>query len=242
MIIKYLLILLVTVIAIMSYLTFRRVRLENDIIKKQKSFGNTLLHKKKFRMQYVFIVLLITLSTGLYINATPLYLKYVGMGVSACCAFSLEDDEAVVENSGNIFIARVNELKETKEFSILNEDHSPLVDKYRYSITFINDLFGESKLSNELQIPRSVEYPGVYVSDLCIEDKEIVVEEVYLFLGGFVDSEQAERNTDPRDKDGNYYYSFKSIELRGYDMNKSLEEQSQNIQDIVSYFQQLIND
>ncbi|QVK21295.1 hypothetical protein KHQ82_02895 [Mycoplasmatota bacterium] len=241
MIIKYLLILLITVIIIMSYLTYRRVKLENDIIKKQKSFGDTLLHKKKFRLQYVYILLLTILTTGLYINATPLYLKYVGLGLHGDCAFSLEDNVAVVGWSENIFIARVDELKEIREFSILNEDHSPLIDKYRYSITFINDLLGDSKLSNELQIPRSVEYPGVYVSDLCLEDKEILVDEVYLFLGGFVDSEEAERNTDPRNQDGNFYYSYKSVELSGYDINKPLEGQSQNIKDIVSDYQQILN-
>ncbi|XMB85354.1 hypothetical protein RJG79_07960 [Mycoplasmatota bacterium WC44] len=241
MIIKFILIILVVVIVIMSYLTFRRIKLENNILKKQKATGNAILNKK-IRIQYAYILTLITLTIGIYLNATPLYLKTFGMYTSADCAFSLEDDKAVVEWSENIFIARVDELIEIKEFSILNEDHSPLIDKFRYSITSINDLLGDSKLSNQLQIHRSVKYPGVHVSDMCIEDKEIVVGEVYLFLGGFVDSEEAERNTDPRNKNGNFYYSTKSVELSGYDMNKPLEEQNQNIQSIIHHYQELLNE
>jgi len=189
----------------------------------------------------VTISISLLLIFGLYNNATPIYLNLFDYHVNASCAFSLQDKDSVVGNSDNVFIAYVDSLIEIRKFNILNENHSPLVDKYHYEFTLLEDLKGDTSKSNVIIKNIIVEYTGVYVSDLCSEGTKLEQGEMYLLFGRYISDESASRSTDPRSRDGNLYYIFKSIKLNHFDLTKPFQEQEQTIQDVVNEYLLLIN-
>jgi hypothetical protein len=153
----------------------------------------------------------------------------------------------IEQNDGDVYIIEVNALNNIENYNILyNTVDDALVDYYNYDVDVVEVLYGTSfSVSNE-----SLILSENYVTNVQVTSTEVyktytasTLEDnaVYLVIGGYVTS-TTNTYSDVRLDDQEFIFTWEAILLEGYDVTKSLEEQSQSIQDIVYEYTQHLNE
>lgn len=195
---------------------------------KDKSIG----YLKVKVITYVLIVLLFNLTAGTFIGYTSTFLMH---GDYPQGVYTIED---LNSHTSNTFIGELDYIIDDRPFNPFLPVSQGGLNRTFYHFQVYENIEG-SLISREMNV--STHYktiipmpdPPRYVIDF---PREYEINTVYLFFCRLHSSEYSHLSSDYRNRAGDNYYVYASIELQGYNINLPLSGQSQELQDLVASY------
>ena len=183
---------------------------------------------------YVLLVLVFILTAGTFIGYTSM------IGIHADRAPDIITIEDLNSRTNNVFIGELDYILDNRPFNpFLPVSQGGGLNYTFYHFQVYENIDG-SLISREMNV--STHYKTI----IPLPDppryninfpRENDLNQVYLFFCNLHSSEYSHLINDYRNREGDNYYIFASIELVGYNKELPLKEQTQEIQDLVaSYF------
>lgn len=240
-----------------SYYIFKTYQNQkwNQILKNgQKSSGIIELLPVKYRVSYSLILVLFFVF--FFTLNSPLSVANVISTVGSSETYTLSDssveryfnDYETNPDDQDIYIVRMKYPVEEYKFNLFRATSSDQITNfYEYQVDVLEEVYATTAtmftennstvvLSKTTSLTLETNSGINVITDLSSTSAEnINSNEVYLIVGGYVTSNDVKDGDliDYRLSDDNYIYTYEAILLDGYDLSKSLLEQSSEIKSIV---------
>lgn len=213
-----------------SYVLVQNLKLNYKIIRFQKNKSNKIF-SLRLSLNFVLIVLFLVSPILVFNNRNEIYLNlYRDRNIDAICIdFGDDTDtpEDSIEYMDYVSIVKIGEHQHSDMFDILKEDDFPLPHVTEvYLFSELARLKGESSPLFIYNM-NYLEKEGVYVSDTCDFVLDLEPGVVYLVIGNYSNGNSYIEGYD------NGAYILKAVAIEDYDMEKTLDQQTQDIQYLV---------
>ncbi len=203
----------------------------NYRIKSRQSTKNIKMFSPSLLKNIMLILIISIVAITFTSNRSRIYMAFYNPTIIRGDCINLGDDRHTDESQLSFFnyigIITIESHEDTVLFDILKEDEFPLpyeTDVYKFQELARSR--GENK-ANFLYDKNYLEKNNVYISDICDDVLDLENDKTYFVFGNYAD-EDYELNSY-----NNGIYIYKAVELKDYDVNKSVDEQTQEIIDLL---------
>ncbi len=185
---------------------------------------------KKIIVFFISLILVILISVGILWVTGAHLLSTTSRDIQV-----YDHDKAFIDKHEYVFIAKVNDLVKTKQYDGTGTD----IPYTFYSIDQIEFIKGEKQSDESLLCFYGGRKYIFFYSLLNSNDERIQENEYYLFIA----NQKAKNSTNRRIGKNDFIITNndQKILLNGYNPNLSLTEQNDNIQFIISRYQNIVN-
>ena len=228
------LILIYKVIKYVLIFTTRNIKTNNNFLKNlQNHFREKSIGFLKVRViTYVLLALIFNLTAGTFIG----YTSMIGIHDDNPGIYTIEE---LHSHTSNVFIGELDYIIDDRSFNPflpIPQDGGLNYTFYHFQVyenieglLISREMIVNTHFKTIIPIPD----PPRYVVDF---PKDHDMNTVYLFFCNHHSSEYSHLENDYRNREGDNYYLFASIELTGYNSSLPLNEQSQDIQTLVESY------
>lgn len=252
------------VLATTFYFTLNKMKWNNLLLNKQKQSGHVELRKVDYKPNYATMSLLILFMfvsvanpVGVANTMESVTNLDINLGMRNEDSTSPEDDiKALMNNlnptNGGVFIVEVEGLDSVEEFNLMqiganavdyNVYSTTMLESYTVRTTSEDIDFSSYNMKMEAETVSYMYSMNDSTSELAdISNQAMQSTGVYMVIGQYVNSEFYDDFQDERLRDGEFILSWQVILLEGYDVSKSVNEQSEEIRKIIEAYTKYITE
>lgn len=176
-----------------------------------------------------FIMIILIFSTIFYFSFSEPKVKYIDSDIDIP-----ENDKVFVDGSEYVFIGKINQKEETKQYKGKGTD----IPYTFYSVEYVHFLKGEL-LSEDSKICFYGGEGAFNTIELLTHNDEVLIEEEYYL---FLCNDKTKNSTNDRIGENDYIINcnFQKKLLNNYDPNKTFDEQNDNITLLINRYKNII--
>lgn len=204
----------------------------NYKIKRRQGVNKFLILSSKLSLNIALFATIIILTFVVTENRNNIYMSLYGYDNTSAICIDFGDDYGTPEDSmislNYVGIITVIGYEAKTEFDFLKEDNYVIpYDIKVYSVSEIDRSIGENEIENIYDRNYLVQ-EGIYITDVCDPILDLQNEGTYFVFGNYVFQDSIVENYSDAS------YIFKAVQITGYDVMKTPENQSPEIVDLLT--------